>query len=71
MVRNEIKFGRNLQILRNKKGWSQQELADKILVTRQTISIWERGEGKPDIYYLSDICPVSYTHLTLPTMAVV
>lgn len=51
-----IRFGRNLQVLRNQKGWSQQKLAEKIHVTRQAISIWERGEGKPDIYYFGDIC---------------
>lgn len=56
MERNGIMFGRNLQILRNKNGLSQQELADKIHVTRQTISLWERGQGKPDIFYLDDIC---------------
>ena len=37
---------------------SQQELADKIHVTRQTISIWEKGKGKPDIYYVNDICKI-------------
>lgn len=52
----EIKFGRNLKILRTKMGWSQQDLAERIHLTRQSISIWERNEGKPDIYCLSDIC---------------
>lgn len=28
---------------RNAKGWSQEELAEKIYVTRQTISNWENG----------------------------
>ena len=56
MVRNEINFGRNLNILRSRNNMSQQDLAEKIHVTRQTISIWERGEGKPDIYYVNDIC---------------
>lgn len=56
MERNEIMFGRNLQILRSQNNLSQQELADKIHVTRQTVSLWERGQGKPDIYYLHDIC---------------
>ncbi|MCM1187495.1 MAG: helix-turn-helix domain-containing protein [Lachnoclostridium sp.] len=58
MERNGIMFGRNLQILRSKNGLSQQELADEIHVTRQTVSLWERGQGKPDIYYLHDICVV-------------
>lgn len=58
MERNRIMFRRNLQILRNKNGLSQQKLADEIHVTRQTISTWERGQGKPDIYFLHDICRV-------------
>lgn len=58
MERNGIMFGRNLQILRSKSGLSQQELADEIHVTRQTVSLWERGQGKPDIYCLHDICGV-------------
>ncbi len=58
MVQGDIRFGRNLNILRSRNNMSQQELADKIHVTRQTISIWERGEGKPDIYYAKDICQI-------------
>lgn len=50
------KFARNLLILRTQNGWSQQELAEKISVTRQTISTWERELGNPDIYIFSDIC---------------
>ncbi len=51
-----INFGRNLAILRNTKGISQQMMADKLHVTRQTISVWERNQGKPDIYALHDVC---------------
>lgn len=58
MGQRDINFGRNLNILRSRNNMSQQELADMIHVTRQTISIWERGEGKPDIYYADDICQV-------------
>lgn len=35
--------------LRKKFGYSQQELADKLSVTRQTISNWECGQGAPTI----------------------
>ena len=34
--------------LRKKTGMSQDELAEKIGVSRQTISKWERGEALPD-----------------------
>jgi transcriptional regulator with XRE-family HTH domain len=35
--------------LRKKSGLSQGELADKLSVSRQTISKWELGETSPDI----------------------
>lgn len=57
-MQGDIRFGRNLKILRSRKEISQQELADKIHVTRQTVSCWERGEGKPDIYCVNDICQI-------------
>lgn len=34
--------------LRTKKGLSQEELAEKILVTRQAVSRWENGETIPN-----------------------
>ena len=35
--------------LRNKKGLSQEELAEKVFVTRQAVSRWENGETTPNI----------------------
>ena len=35
--------------LRTKKGLSQEELAEKIFVTRQAVSRWETGETIPNI----------------------
>ena len=35
--------------LRTKKGLSQEELAEKVLVTRQAVSRWETGETIPNI----------------------
>lgn len=35
--------------LRKKQGLSQQEVADKLHLTRQTISNWECGQGAPSI----------------------
>ena len=35
--------------LRTKKGLSQDELAEKVFVTRQAVSRWENGETTPNI----------------------
>ena len=37
---------------RNTMELSQEELAEKIYVTRQTISNWENGKSYPDIHSL-------------------
>ncbi len=41
-------FQENLKILRRQRGLSQQALADRLHVVRQTISKWERGTSVPD-----------------------
>ena len=38
-----------IQSLRKAKGISQEELADKISVSRQAVSKWESGQSTPDI----------------------
>lgn len=43
-----MKFNEKLFELRRQKGYSQEELADKLNVARQTISKWESGTTTPD-----------------------
>lgn len=38
-----------LEELRNRNGWTQQELADRVQVSRQTIISLERGRYNPSI----------------------
>ena len=45
----EILLGEKLAELRRKYGYSQQEIADLLSVTRQTISNWECGQGAPTL----------------------
>ena len=44
-----MNFGINIANLRKKNNLSQEELAEMVGVTRQTISKWELGETNPDI----------------------
>jgi AbrB family looped-hinge helix DNA binding protein len=39
----------NLKTLRNKNKYTQEEIAEKIGVTRQAVAKWENGETVPDI----------------------
>ncbi|HET8846303.1 MAG TPA: helix-turn-helix transcriptional regulator, partial [Ktedonobacteraceae bacterium] len=41
-------FGDLLKVFRKRKGLSQQELADKLGVHRNTVGLWERGDRLPD-----------------------
>lgn len=61
-----MSFGETLQTLRKQKGWSQEELAEKLELTRQTISKWELEQSAPDLEYivaLSDLFQVSTDYL--------
>ena len=52
--------------LRKRNGWSQEELADKLAVSRQSVSKWESAQSVPDmnrILKLSEIFGVSTDYL--------
>lgn len=53
-----MKFGDKLSELRKSKGLSQEALADKLGVTRQTVSKWELSQTKPDTDMLLKISEV-------------
>ena len=42
-------FAKKLKQLRQQNDWSQEQLADRLNVTRQAVAKWERGAGFPDI----------------------
>lgn len=44
-----MKLADKLQLLRKKHGYSQEQLADKLGIARQTISKWENGQAIPEL----------------------
>ena len=63
-----MEFRNRLYELRKQKGFSQEELAGRLNVTRQTISKWEIGDSTPDMEKLiaiSELFQVSLDELML------
>ncbi len=59
-------FGENLKKLRKEKGLSQQEVALRLHVVRQTVSKWESGLSVPDadlLVKLADVLETDVSHL--------
>ena len=57
--------------LRKKNGWSQEELAEKLNVSRQSVSKWESGMSVPDlnkIIAMSELFGVSTDYLVKDTL---
>ena len=52
-------FKDKLKELREKEGLSQQELADKLFVSRSAVAKWENGNGIPSDVNLDAICELS------------
>lgn len=62
-----MELGKQIYELRKKANLSQEQLAEKVGVSRQTISKWELGETAPDIkqaQVLSQVFSVSLDELT-------
>lgn len=61
-----MEFNNKLYELRKQKGFSQEELASRLNVSRQTVSKWEVGESAPDMEKLiaiSDLFEISLDEL--------
>ena len=59
-------FADKLILLRKKAGWSQEELAEQMNVTRQSVSKWEGAQSVPDLdkmIRLSELFGVSTDYL--------
>lgn len=51
-------FGENLQKLRKEKNISQEQLAEKLGVTRQSVSKWESGTSYPEMDKIVTLCKI-------------
>ena len=49
MIVGIMNFADKLKKERKNKGWSQEELAEKLFVSRQSVSKWENGQNYPSI----------------------
>lgn len=66
-----MNFADKLIRLRKKAGWSQEELAEKMNVTRQSVSKWEGAQSLPDLekmIRLSELFGVSLDYLVKDEM---
>lgn len=57
-------FQENLKTMRKAKGYTQEDLAIKLNVVRQTVSKWEKGLSVPDADALCNIADVLDTDVS-------
>ena len=50
-----MEFGEKIQSLRKSKGLTQEELAERLYVSRTAVSKWESGRGYPSIDSIKEI----------------
>lgn len=58
-------FAENLKKIRKDKGYTQEILAEKLNVVRQTVSKWEKGLSLPDVDMFSKIANVLETDVNI------
>ena len=44
-----LSIAKHIRSLRKRAGLTQEELAQRLYVTRQTVSLWELGKTRPDV----------------------
>lgn len=58
-----MKFGENLKKLRTGRKLSQEDLAEKVNVSRQSVSKWETGDAYPEMNNLLELCKIFHCHI--------
>lgn len=57
----KISTKNKIQLLRRKKRWTQQQLAEKLHISRATVANWETGRAKPSVDTLISLSTVLET----------
>ena len=58
-----MQTGQKLQALRARRGMTQEQLAERLFVSRELVSKWELGQRKPDIRALRDIAELFFVEI--------
>ncbi len=57
-MEEKMSLGNNISFLRKQKKLTQKQFADKVNVTRQTVSRWEADEVIPELDRLVEMCEI-------------
>lgn len=63
MSEQQNEIGDNIASLRKENNMSQESLAEKLNVSRQAVSNWERNKTQPDISIIAKICGLFGTNI--------
>ena len=55
---DQIKIGKFIAALRKEKGYTQEQLAEKLSVSNKSISRWENGNTMPDLSLIPKLCEI-------------
>lgn len=58
---NNIKVGQYIKERRKELGLTQQNVADRLGISFQAVSRWEKGDGYPDVTYLLELADILQT----------
>ena len=58
-----MKFADNLKNIRKKRNISQEELAEKVGVSRQSVSKWETSEAYPEMNNILELSKIFHCNI--------
>ena len=55
---DQLKIGKFIAEMRKEKGLTQKALAEKLLISDNTVSKWECGNGMPEVSLMIPLCEI-------------